>query len=61
MQPEKLIEVVRGHKVFIQTHNCPDPDAIATAFGLQQFLREYGIGRSSQALLYIECSKVLWD
>lgn len=43
MQPEKLIEVVRGHKVFIQTHNCPDPDAIATAFGLQQFLREYGI------------------
>ena len=43
MRPEKLIEVVRGHKVYIQTHNCPDPDAIASAFGLQQFLREYGI------------------
>lgn len=43
MHPEKLVELLRGHKVYVQTHNYPDPDAIASAFGLQEFLREYGI------------------
>ena len=37
-----LIELCRGHHVYIQTHNFPDPDAIASAFGLQRFLEAYG-------------------
>ena len=38
-----LIEICRGHKVFIQTHNIPDPDAIGTAFGLQQLFKGFGV------------------
>ena len=38
-----LIELCKGHKIYIQTHNIPDPDAIASAFGLQQILLKYGI------------------
>lgn len=41
--PRKLVALLKGHKTFIQTHNFPDPDAIASAFGLQHFLRAYGI------------------
>ena len=33
----------RGPKVYIQTHNFPDPDAIGSAFGLQKLLERYGI------------------
>lgn len=40
----KLIEVCRGHDVYIQTHNFPDPDAIASAYGLQKLLELYGVG-----------------
>lgn len=40
---EQLVEAVRGHQVFIQTHNFPDPDAIATAFGLQGLLEHFGV------------------
>lgn len=43
LNPNKLIELVRGNKVYIQTHNFPDPDAIATAYGLQNFLKYHGI------------------
>jgi len=43
MDPQKLIDLLTGHKVYIQTHNFPDPDAIASAFGLQVFLKEHGI------------------
>ena len=39
----KLIELCRSKKVYIQTHNFPDPDAIASAFGLQALLEHYGI------------------
>ncbi|SCW43683.1 DHHA1 domain-containing protein [Ruminococcaceae bacterium YRB3002] len=39
----ELIEICKGHKVYIQTHNIPDPDAIGSAFGLQQLLLEFGI------------------
>lgn len=39
----KLVEILKGHKVYIQTHNYPDPDAMASAFGLQVFLKRYGI------------------
>jgi nanoRNase/pAp phosphatase (c-di-AMP/oligoRNAs hydrolase) len=30
-------------EVFIQPHNVPDPDAIASSFGLQQLLSELGV------------------
>lgn len=43
MHPNALIEILKGHKVYIQTHNYPDPDAIASAFGLQAFLGLHGI------------------
>lgn len=38
MQPLKLIELLKNHTVYIQTHNFPDPDAISSAFALQEFL-----------------------
>ncbi|MBQ8527062.1 MAG: DHH family phosphoesterase [Lachnospiraceae bacterium] len=43
MNPLKLVELLKGHKVFIQTHNFPDPDAIASSFGLQYFLKVHGV------------------
>lgn len=43
MNPMTLISILENHTVFIQTHNFPDPDAISSAFGLQQFLSCYGI------------------
>lgn len=39
----ELVELIKGHRVFIQTHNFPDPDAIASAYGLQVLLEEFGI------------------
>lgn len=43
MEWKKLLEILGGHRVFIQTHNFPDPDAIASAFGMQKFLNYHGI------------------
>ena len=43
MNPLSLIELLKNHTVYIQTHNFPDPDAIASAFGLQQFFSCHGI------------------
>ena len=42
-KPEELLELCRGKKIFIQTHNFPDPDAIGASFGLQQLLQHFGI------------------
>ncbi|MDO4531710.1 MAG: DHHA1 domain-containing protein [Bacillota bacterium] len=39
----KLITLCKGHTVYLQTHNFPDPDAIASAFGLQRLMGEFGI------------------
>jgi len=39
----ELIELLKGNRVFIQTHNFPDQDAIASAFGLQVLLQEFKI------------------
>lgn len=39
----KFIETLRGKDVYIQTHNFPDPDAISSAYGLQQLLLHYDI------------------
>lgn len=38
-----LIELCQGYPVYIQTHNFPDPDAIASAYGLQKLLGLYGV------------------
>ncbi len=38
-----LIAICRGHRIYIQTHNIPDPDAIGSAYGLQQLLKKYDI------------------
>lgn len=39
----ELIDLCKNRRVYIQTHNFPDPDAIASAFGLQKFLGLYNI------------------
>lgn len=38
-----LVTLLKGHRVFIQTHNFPDPDAIASAYGLQVLLGKFNI------------------
>lgn len=42
MKIEQLQKAVECRRVFIQTHNFPDPDAIASAFGLQRLLKIFG-------------------
>ena len=42
----ELIEICKGHRLYIQTHNIPDPDAIGSAFGLQQLLAHFGLEAS---------------
>lgn len=41
--PMQLVRLLEGHKVYLQTHNFPDPDAVSSAFGLQKFLQYYGV------------------
>lgn len=43
MDITKLFDICQGHNVYIQTHNFPDPDAIASAYGLRKLLEHYGI------------------
>ncbi|MCI9123877.1 MAG: DHH family phosphoesterase [Eubacterium sp.] len=43
MDPFQLVAILKGHKSYIQTHNYPDPDAVASAFGLQSFLKQHGV------------------
>lgn len=38
-----LVDYLKGKKVYIQTHNFPDPDAIGSAFGLAGILRHFEI------------------
>lgn len=40
---QELLDLCRGRHVYIQTHNFPDPDAIASAFGLQRLLALWDI------------------
>lgn len=40
---EQLLEQINREHVYIQTHNFPDPDAIASAYGLQRLLEMRGI------------------
>ncbi|MBQ4531459.1 MAG: DHH family phosphoesterase [Lachnospiraceae bacterium] len=41
-----ILKHIKNKHVYIQTHNFPDPDAIASAFGLQQLLASKGITSS---------------
>lgn len=43
MDYRRLIELCKGKRVYIQTHNFPDPDAIASGFGLQKLLEYFEI------------------
>ncbi len=36
------MEVIKGHRVLIQTHNFPDPDALSSAYGLQKLFEHFG-------------------
>ena len=38
-----LLKAITHEHVYIQTHNFPDPDAIASAYGLQQLLKHCGV------------------
>lgn len=40
---DQLLQQINREHVYIQTHNFPDPDAIASAYGLQQLLKNRGI------------------
>ena len=36
---KELIQLLKGKNAYIQTHDFPDPDALATAFALQEYLK----------------------
>ncbi len=40
---DNMIKSLRNRHVYIQMHNFPDPDAIASAFGLQYLLQAKGL------------------
>jgi len=40
---DRLLAVITRPRVYIQTHNYPDQDAMASAYGLQELLRFKGI------------------
>lgn len=43
---DQLLREINREHVYIQTHNFPDPDAIASAYGLQRLLASRGIEAS---------------
>lgn len=43
MDINRILDICKGKDVYIQTHNFPDPDAIGSAYGLQQLLKHYGV------------------
>ena len=40
---DRLLGEINRERVYIQTHNFPDPDAIASAYGLQRLLELRGV------------------
>ena len=40
---EELIKIIGNESVYIQTHNYPDQDALASAYGLKYLLEAKGI------------------
>ena len=47
---QDLANYVKGRRTFIQTHNYPDADSIASAFGMQQLLLAMGV---SSEIIYV--------
>lgn len=43
MDWRQLVDLLKGHVVYLQTHNFPDPDALASAYGMQVFLKANGV------------------
>lgn len=43
MDWRRLVSLLKNHMVYLQTHNFPDPDALAAAFGMQVFLKANGV------------------
>ena len=58
MDINKLLSVINSGRVFIQTHDYPDPDAITSAFGLQYFLKKFGVETSICFMGYAERASV---
>ena len=40
---DRIAEIVKGREVFIQGHNFPDADSIASAYGMQRLLEYKGV------------------
>jgi nanoRNase/pAp phosphatase (c-di-AMP/oligoRNAs hydrolase) len=47
---ERIAEIVQGHEVFIQGHNYPDADSVASAYGMKHLLECQGIASD---LIYV--------
>ncbi|MCM1157538.1 MAG: DHH family phosphoesterase [Bacteroidales bacterium] len=43
MEWRRLVDLLKHHTVYLQTHNFPDPDALASAYGMQVFLKANGV------------------
>ncbi|MCM1498067.1 MAG: DHH family phosphoesterase [Clostridium sp.] len=43
MEWRRLVDLLKNRKVYLQTHNFPDPDALAAAYGMQVFLKANGV------------------
>ena len=43
MNINKLLSLCKGKRTYIQAHNFPDPDALASGHGLKRFLENFGI------------------
>ena len=43
---EELLQQINRQHVYIQTHNFPDPDAIASAYGMKRMVAKSGIEAS---------------
>ena len=62
---DELFETITKKHIYIQTHNFPDPDAIASAFGLQKLLEMQQIksticyqGKIDKSSTKIMCDKL---
>ena len=40
---EEILSYIKGKSVYVQMHNFPDPDAIASAYGMKKLLEAEGI------------------
>ena len=47
---DRVAEIVKGREVFIQGHNFPDADSIASAYGMQRLLEHKGV---ASTIIYV--------